>query len=72
MVKVTFDCKKLRLKIIEKFNNIISFAEALGKSPSFVSITLNGKRSMTRDEIAEWAELLEIDIADIGLYFFCT
>lgn len=65
-----YDTSKLRGRIIEKYGSQNAFAEAVGRSISFVSQYLNGKVILDQDTMDKWAESLDIDISDIPTYFF--
>lgn len=62
--------RKLRGRIIEKYGTYGKFAEALGKTKQAVSRKLTGGVEFTREDIIKWCELLDIEIADIGLFFY--
>ncbi len=47
--------KKLRLKIIEFFDNQTHFAKAVGVQPSVVSEVVNGKRILNEEQKQSWA-----------------
>ena len=66
-----YDYSKLIGRIIEKYGSYTAFAEALGVSKTVVSMKLNNESGFTRDNIWEWANLLDIPEHDFGLYFFC-
>jgi len=68
--KTQYEYRKLIGRIIEKYGTRKSFAEAVGISENSMSLKLNGKTDFSRDEIARWAELLDIAVTDIGNYFF--
>lgn len=65
-----FDYSKVRGKIREKFNTQDEFASAMGFSKTTLSYKLNNKVEWTQKEIEKAAELLEIEKAEIPLYFF--
>lgn len=65
-----FTYSKLKGRIVEKFGTQGKFAEALGVHQMTVSRKLNGECSFSRNDMLIWAELLAIDRADIGSYFF--
>lgn len=70
MRKTQYEYRKLIGKIIEKYGTRKKFAEVVGVSENSMSLKLNGKTDFSRDEIARWAELLDIAVSDIGEYFF--
>ena len=63
---------KLRGRIIEKFETQEKFAEALGITPGTVSKTLRNESKLTREELIEWGNLLEIPKDDLPSYFFAN
>lgn len=62
--------KKLRLRIVEKYDTIGNFADVLGLSINSVSRKLNCKSSFSQKDMVEWGELLDIRASDYGIYFF--
>lgn len=48
----------------------MAFAKVAGISASSLSMKLNGNSAVTTDDIVRWSNLLGIDDADIGEYFF--
>lgn len=67
-----FDYSKLRGRIIEKFGTIKAFAAAYGISYVTMSNKLNGKVSVSPDDMVKMSrpELLDIQPAEYHLYFF--
>ena len=65
-----FKYAKLRARIKEKYGTEGNFAEALGTSQISVSRKFNDKTQFSSDDIRTWCKLLEIPIAESGLYFF--
>ena len=65
-----FKYSKLRGRIIEKFRTLGSFAEAVGISGTALSKKLNGTIGISQDDMTLWAELLDIELAEYGDYFF--
>ena len=65
-----YEYRKLIGRIIEKFGTRKNFAEAVGISENSMSLKLNGKTDFSRDDMARWGELLEIDVSEFGSYFF--
>lgn len=61
---------RLRGRIIEKFGTIGNFAEKTSKSRVSVSNKLSGETDISREDICEWAKLLEISDEEISHYFF--
>ena len=65
-----FKYAKLRARIREMYVTEGRFAEELGVSQVSISRKFNGKSQFSSDDIRRWCELLEIPVADAGLYFF--
>lgn len=61
---------KLRGRIVEKFGTIEDFRKQLNISAVSVSKKLNGVTGFSQADILQWSELLDIDISDVGNYFF--
>lgn len=61
---------KLRGRIVEKFGTIGAFGNALGLSGVSMSKKLTGVTGFSQADILRWCDLLDIDIADVGAYFF--
>lgn len=61
---------KLRGRIVEKFGTIGKFGEAVGLSGVSMSKKLTGLTGFSQADIIRWCELLDIDLADVGAYFF--
>lgn len=68
---MAYDYSKLKGRIIEKFDTYRAFAAALGIAPQYISPKLKGKIDITKAEIINWSELLDIDPSEYGSYFFC-
>ena len=68
--RTILDYSKLKGRIIEKFDSQQNFSKSLGISERALSGKLNDKISWKQKEIEKASTLLEIDRADIGLYFF--
>lgn len=65
-----YDTNKLRGRIVEKFRSQKAFCAVCGKSRSFVSQYMCGKKYLSQDDIYRWAELLDIPGDEIDAYFF--
>lgn len=65
-----FDYSKLKGRITEVFGTCVKFAESLGKTNTYVSLTLNNRRYLQQNEVVEWANKLCIADDDIGAYFY--
>ena len=61
---------KLKGKIVEVFGNQNNFASNLGVSEVSVSRKLNRKTEFSQSDIERWSNLLGIETADYGDYFF--
>lgn len=64
------DYRKLRGRIVEKFDSMAKFGKALGKSESWIYKKMDGALGLSRNEISKWCVLLEIPQAEIPEYFF--
>lgn len=67
-----FDYSKLKGRIIEIFDTCAKFAESIGKTNTYVSLTLNNKRYLQQNEVVEWARKLEIPDEEIGAFFYAV
>lgn len=65
-----FDFSKLQGRIVEKYGTRSAFAEAWGKTESFLSNRLNNRIHFDLVEIHEICGLLDIAYVDIPAYFF--
>ncbi len=61
---------KLRGRIRENFGTQDKFAEAIGMNKSTLSQKLNAKAEWSRLEVEKACQLLDIDMSEIGAYFF--
>lgn len=68
--KTTFDYCKLKGRIIEKFGTQGKFALANQLSDRSMSLKMNNGIGLSQEEILKWCTLLDIENADIPLYFF--
>lgn len=68
--KVIFDYSKLKGRIVEKFETQGKFAAANRLTDRSMSLKLNNGIGISQEEILNWCKLLDIDIAEIPLYFF--
>ena len=62
---------KLRGRIIEKYGSQIEFCREVGLSETSLSKKMQGKTGFKYREINKWCKLLDIDVSEIGTYFFC-
>lgn len=65
-----FNYLKLQGRIKEKGLNQSDVAAAIGLTASTFSIKIGNKSAFTQKEIKQMSNLLGIDSADIGSYFF--
>lgn len=70
MKKYEYDLSKLCGRIVEKFGTRTAFANKLGISLQQLSPKLTGETGITRRDVVEWSEALEIPADEIGVYFF--
>lgn len=61
---------KLRGRIREVYGTQEAFADAIGRTPAYVSIRLTGKMDWAQTDIWASCELLGINRDEIGSYFF--
>ena len=61
---------KLRGRIREVYGTQEAFAEAIDRTPAYVSLRLTGKMDWAQTDIWAICELFNIGKEDIGLYFF--
>lgn len=67
---MSWDYKKLRGKIKEKFDTQDKFASALGIGRVSLSQRLNNQLEFSQDEIFKSCEILSIDMSEVSDYFF--
>lgn len=65
-----YNYDKLIGKIAEKFRTQARFSKVMGMSERTLSLKLNNKIDFKQDEIVKACELLEINHAEIPVYFF--
>lgn len=65
-----FDYTNLKILIRSKYASYSDFAEVMGMTTSKLERKLNGRTSLSVDELVEMAEILKISPEDIGKYFF--
>lgn len=65
-----YDYRKLKGRIVERFDNQRRFSLKIGRSEAFVSQVLNCKAYLDQADIDDWCEALGIDPTEIGEYFF--
>lgn len=67
---IVFDNSKLRGRIVEKYGTVTKFAEQTSRGYQFVCNVINGKRVMSREDMDEWIELLDVQPDEIKPIFF--
>ena len=65
-----FDYSKLLAKVVEKCGTRANFAKKMGLSEHSVSVKFAGKTSWKQPEIVTACNVLDIEYADIPIYFF--
>lgn len=65
-----YQYKKLRGRIIEKFDTQEKFAKAIGISETSLSKKMQCKTGISQADMTLWARLLDISIGEYGEYFF--
>lgn len=61
---------KLRGRIIEKYGSQERFRKHLGISSTALSKKMTGKTGFSQADILKWCSLLDIDLDDIGAFFY--
>lgn len=67
---MAFEYSKLRGRIVEKCGTIQDFGKAMGMGPATTSMLLNNHVEWRPAKILKACEVLDIDPAQIGEYFF--
>lgn len=67
---IKYDYSRLRGRIREKVGTEYEFARLIGRSANFVSNVFKNLTYFSQSDIAKAVEVLDIDIDDIGSYFF--
>lgn len=62
--------RKLRGRIVEKYDSQRNFAKAVDLSDNSMSKKMTGKVEFSREDIRLWCDLLDIRQDEIGEYFF--
>ena len=70
MKQVLFDHSKLRGRIVEKGLTQGRLSEELGVTQQTFSKKMNNSIQFSSSDILHLSDILEIDSADIGAYFF--
>ena len=61
---------KLRGRIVEKYGSQEAFAREVGLSTTSMSKKMTGKVGISQSDILKWCPLLDIEVNDIGAYFY--
>ena len=64
--------RKLRGRIVEKYGTLDSFYEKLNISSVQASKKINGRAGFSQADVVEWSGLLDIDLKDVGPFFYAT
>ena len=67
---MTFDYSKLRGRVVEKFETLTNFANAMNLSEKSISSKINNKTYWKNNEISKACELLDIPDKEVNQYFF--
>lgn len=65
-----FKYAKLKGRIIERFGTQKAFAEAVGIAENTLSLKLNDKMGISKEDILTWSTLLGISIEEYGSFYF--
>ena len=69
-MKYTFDNSELYKRIKRKFGSLSNFAEEIDISLTTLSLKLNNRSGISRNEIIRWSAALDIPNEEIGMVFF--
>lgn len=70
IITMSFDYRKLKGAIIEKYNSQSAFAKEIGVSERTLSLKMNGKIAWKQPEIIKAIKALNLTTDDIQEYFF--
>lgn len=65
-----YDYSKLRGRIKEKLGTEREFSSKIGRTQNYVSKVFSNGTYFGQEDITNGAEVLDIPISEIGLYFF--
>ena len=68
--RMEFNYSKLRGRIVEMYGTFNAFFEKLDISSVIASKKINGKSGFSQKEIVKWCNLLDIDLKDVGSFFY--
>ena len=66
----TFDYRKLKGRIVEKYGTQSAFFAKVGITKNAGSLKMQQKTGLSQDDIVRWCKLLDIDLKDIGPFFY--
>lgn len=67
---MSYTYRKLKGRIVERYQTQANFAKAVGISKNAMSRKMSGKVRLSQEDMIQWSELLEIDKESFGEYFF--
>lgn len=67
---MVFEYSKLRGRIIEKCGTAENFSKTMGLTPNQTSRLMNNHQDWRPSKILQACKVLDIDVTDIGTYFF--
>lgn len=65
-----YDYSKLRGRIKEKLGTEREFASRIGRTANYISKVFQNGTYLGQEDIASGAEVLDIPVGEIGVYFF--
>lgn len=65
-----YDYRKLRGRIKEKVGTEGDFAKKINRSQNYLTNVFNGKSFFTQKDISLGADVLEIPVCEIGVFYF--
>ena len=66
----TFEYKRLKGRIVEKYGTMREFAGLLGISPAMLTKKMTGRAGFSQADMIRCCNLLDIALKDIGSFFF--
>ena len=69
---MAFKYNKLRGRIVEICGTQTEFAKKIGLTDQSLTAKLAGRIKFSQEDILKWCEVLNIDLDEIGVYFFTT
>lgn len=64
--------QKLRGRIVELYGSQGAFAKEIGKTEQCITAKLSGKTQFSQADIIEWSNALQINVDEVGVYFFAN